>query len=83
MIGFPRGALRMAIGYHKKTLTSHAVLTVETKQGTYVMDSTNDQIHIWPGASRDGIAKNATETGQGIQDMSRHPGNRPPETRTR
>jgi predicted transglutaminase-like cysteine proteinase len=47
MIGFPRGALRMAIGYHKKTLTSHAVLTVETKQGTYVMDSTNDQIHIW------------------------------------
>jgi predicted transglutaminase-like cysteine proteinase len=46
-IGFPRGSLRIAIGYHKETLTSHAVLTVETKQGTYVMDSTNDQIHIW------------------------------------
>jgi predicted transglutaminase-like cysteine proteinase len=46
-IGFPRGSLRIAIGYHKKNLTSHAVLTVETKQGTYVMDSTNDQIQIW------------------------------------
>jgi len=46
-IGFPRGALRIAIGYHKKTLTSHAVLTVETKHGTYVMDSSNDRILLW------------------------------------
>ena len=46
-IGFPRGSLRIGIGYHKKTLTSHAVLTVETNKGTYVMDSTNENIHIW------------------------------------
>ena len=46
-IGFPRGALRLAIGYHKKTLISHAVLTIETNQGTYVMDVTNDQICLW------------------------------------
>jgi predicted transglutaminase-like cysteine proteinase len=45
--GFPRGALRIAIGYHKKTLISHAVLTVETRQGTFVMDSIKDQIYIW------------------------------------
>ena len=46
-IGFPRGSFRIAIGYHKRTLMSHAVLTVETKQGTYVMDSIDEQIHIW------------------------------------
>ncbi|MGD8846658.1 MAG: transglutaminase-like cysteine peptidase [Desulfobacteraceae bacterium] len=46
-MGIPRGALRIAIGYHKKKLHSHAVLTVETRQGTLVLDSTNDQILIW------------------------------------
>ena len=34
-LGIPRGALRIAIGYHKKMLTSHAVILVETTQGTY------------------------------------------------
>ena len=45
--GFPRGALRMAIGYHKKWLSSHALLTIETRQGTYVMDSISDRILLW------------------------------------
>lgn len=46
-LGFPRGALRVAIGFHKKTLTSHALLLVETTEGTYVMDRITNQIFLW------------------------------------
>jgi len=46
-IGYPRGALRIAIVHHKQTLISHAILTVETTQGTYVMDSTTGAVYIW------------------------------------
>ena len=46
-IGLPRGPLRLAIVHHKRNLAAHAVLTVETCQGTFVMDSTHDQILLW------------------------------------
>jgi predicted transglutaminase-like cysteine proteinase len=46
-LGFPRGALRMAIGFHKKTLTSHALLLVKTTEGKYVMDRITNQISLW------------------------------------
>lgn len=46
-LGFPRGALRMAIGFHKKTLSSHALLLVETTEGTHVVDRITNQISLW------------------------------------
>lgn len=46
-LGFPRGSLRIGLGYHKNLLVAHAVLTVETQQGTFVLDSLYDQVKIW------------------------------------
>jgi len=46
-LGIPRGALRIAIVHNKKTLTSHALLLVETTQGTYAMDRFTNQILLW------------------------------------
>jgi predicted transglutaminase-like cysteine proteinase len=46
-LGIPRGALRIAIGFHKKTLISHAVLLVETTQGTYVMNRVTNHLLLW------------------------------------
>jgi len=38
MLGFPRAALRIAIVFHKGYLCPHALLTIETDRGTYVLD---------------------------------------------
>ncbi len=46
-LGVPRGAMRIAIVHSKKTLASHALLLVETTQGTYAMDRLTDQILLW------------------------------------
>jgi predicted transglutaminase-like cysteine proteinase len=46
-LGIPKGALRIAIVHNKKTLTSHALLLVETTQGTYAMDKFTNQILLW------------------------------------
>lgn len=45
--GFPRSVLRLAIGFHKRLLHSHCLLTVETTEGTYVLDSMGDAVRIW------------------------------------
>jgi len=45
--GIPRGALRIAIVHSKRTLTSHALLLVETTHGTYAMDRFTDQVLLW------------------------------------
>lgn len=48
--GLPRGALRLAFAFHKKYLNSHCVLTVETSQGTFVLDSFTDRVFRWDQA---------------------------------
>ncbi|MCP4994289.1 MAG: transglutaminase-like cysteine peptidase [Gammaproteobacteria bacterium] len=45
--GIPSAALRLAVVYHKKYLNSHCVLTAETTNGTYVLDSSSDSVTIW------------------------------------
>lgn len=49
-LGLPRAALPLAIVYHKEFMSSHAVLLVETKGGTMVMDSLNDDMPCWDKA---------------------------------
>jgi len=46
-LGIPRGALRIAIVHNRKTLTSHALLLVETTRGTYAMDRFTNQLLLW------------------------------------
>ena len=46
-IGVPRGALRMAVAQHRRTLTAHAVLSVETTNGTFILDSENESLILW------------------------------------
>ena len=45
--GEPRGALRLAIVFHRKHLNSHCVLTVETSRGTYILDSYMNEVRRW------------------------------------
>ncbi len=47
LAGLSRAALRIAIGHHKQHLTPHAVLTVETNQGTFILDSESDLVYLW------------------------------------
>ena len=46
-LGIPRGALRIAIVQNRIMLTSHALLLVETTQGTYAMDRITNEILLW------------------------------------
>lgn len=46
-LGLPRGALRLALVMHRKRLSAHAVLTVETSRGTYILDSLTDEVLRW------------------------------------
>jgi predicted transglutaminase-like cysteine proteinase len=46
-LGIPIGALSIALVNNKNTLTSHALLLVETTQGTYAMDRFTNQILLW------------------------------------
>jgi predicted transglutaminase-like cysteine proteinase len=43
----PRAALTMAIVSHKKFLSSHAVLLIETTEGTYVLDNLTNDVLLW------------------------------------
>lgn len=45
--GFPAAALRLAFVQHRRFLSSHCVLTVETSVGTYVLDSFSDKVARW------------------------------------
>ena len=45
--GVPRGALRLAIVFHKTHLNSHCVLTVETSRGTFILDTFTDKVSRW------------------------------------
>lgn len=45
--GVPRSTLRLAVAFHKKLLHSHCLLTFETTEGTYVLDSFTDEVKIW------------------------------------
>jgi len=45
--GLARGAMRMALVFHRTQLTAHGVLTVETTAGTFVLDSSLDEVQRW------------------------------------
>ena len=45
--GFPREAMRLAIVHRPRDGIRHAVLTVETDRGTYVLDSSYNRVVAW------------------------------------
>jgi len=45
--GLARGAMRMALVFHRRLLTSHGILTVETSDGTFILDSSGDEVRRW------------------------------------
>jgi len=45
--GIPRAALRLAFVSHRRLLNAHCVLTVETTEGTYVLDSYSNEVSRW------------------------------------
>lgn len=45
--GVSRSTLRLAIVFHKKSLHSHSLLTFETSEGTYILDSFVNDVRIW------------------------------------
>lgn len=45
--GVASGALRLAIVFHRRLLNSHCILTVETSEGTYILDSYTDDVSRW------------------------------------
>lgn len=47
--GFPRGALLITV-VHEHNGNGHAVLTVKTNQGEYILDNQNDKIVLWSEA---------------------------------
>jgi predicted transglutaminase-like cysteine proteinase len=46
-LGLPRAALTMAIVYHRRMLSPHTVLLVETTAGTFLVDNQVDDVLIW------------------------------------
>jgi len=46
-LGIPRGALKIAIVQNRKMFTSHALLLVETTQGTYALDRFTNEVLLW------------------------------------
>jgi len=46
-LGLPRGAMRMATAFHKEMLYPHAILLVETNQGTLVLDQEAASVQYW------------------------------------
>lgn len=45
--GAAPSALRLAFVFHRRYLNSHCVLTVETSEGTYILDSYTDDVSLW------------------------------------
>jgi predicted transglutaminase-like cysteine proteinase len=46
-LGIPKGALSIAIVNNKNSHCSHALLLIETTQGTYAMDRFSNEILLW------------------------------------
>ncbi len=42
--GFPRAAMRIIVGSHKEHLYSHAMLSVETSNGIYILDMSSEEV---------------------------------------
>jgi predicted transglutaminase-like cysteine proteinase len=45
--GFPREAMRLAVVHRPRDGVRHAVLTVDTDRGTYVLDSSYSRVMAW------------------------------------
>jgi len=45
--GISRSVMRLAFVFHKRHLCSHCVLTVETSEGTFILDSFHDEVVRW------------------------------------
>ncbi len=45
--GLPRAAMRLALVFLRAQLSSHCVLTVETTEGTFLLDSFSDDVLRW------------------------------------
>ena len=48
--GLPRGAMTIALVYHRSIPSAHAVLLVETSAGTFLLNSVVDDVGPWHGA---------------------------------
>ena len=59
--GVTRGALRLAFVFHKRRLNSHGILTVETSKGTYILDSSTDEVFRWDQAFYNFEARERTD----------------------
>ncbi|MBT4793136.1 MAG: transglutaminase [Halobacteriovoraceae bacterium] len=46
-LGIPRGALRIMTAFHRELYYGHALLALETDQGTYILDQDNPKILLW------------------------------------
>ena len=45
--GIPRGAMTIAIAHHRAEMYAHAVLLVETTEGTFLLNSIVDDVCLW------------------------------------
>ncbi len=45
--GLPRGAMTMAIVYHRTEWFGHVVLLIETSAGTFALDNLRDDVRCW------------------------------------
>lgn len=59
--GVASGALRLAIVFHRRFLNSHCILTVETSEGTYILDSYADDVSRWDQAPYNFEARERTD----------------------
>ena len=48
--GLPRAAISMTIVYHKEFKSPHAILLVETNEGTVALDNPSNEIVCWDKA---------------------------------
>ncbi|HEY0834483.1 MAG TPA: DUF6647 family protein [Azospirillum sp.] len=46
-LGFSRAAMSIAIVYDKKLMSPHAILLVDTSDGTFVLDNLRDEVRCW------------------------------------
>lgn len=46
-LGIPRAALRLIVGQHKRSLYSHAILSIETTEGTFILLENLSYLPLW------------------------------------
>jgi predicted transglutaminase-like cysteine proteinase len=46
-LDYPTAAMRLALVFHDRHMSSHCVLTIETDSGTFLMDSQDDRVLRW------------------------------------